>query len=396
MSKNIKNDRLRRSEEIFCGNIRWLLYSDITIKTGPDRGAMYGWKNLNPTSYPFIYNEIVGYSITAFSWIYSELGQVAALDAAKAASHWIIENIKRYGNLLPVGRKEVSSFSQKGDLSNLIYAFDNGMIMIGLLNLHKLTEDPRFLNYAEAIAKAIIERFYEGSRMRAVVYRNLKPMVSNQDKEIKWSMIPGAYHAKLALGLLELADLTGEDLYRKVSCSICNSLKTWQRPDGRFITNPDTAITYLHPHLYACEGLIFSGLKDRKRDYLTMGLNGLKWAIKTMLSNGGVLPRSTLEKKVDQSDCISQLLRLLILCRHQLVEEIDCLEQSLLDKVIEKLQLRLLDFCIPSGCDKGAMKYRIRMASACSWCTMFSMQALGLWNRRRKGYENMTWINFYI
>jgi hypothetical protein len=159
MSKNIKNDRLRRSEEIFYGNIRWLLYSDITIKTGPDRGAMYGWKNLNPTSYPFIYNEIVGYSITAFSWIYSEMGQVAALDAAKAASHWIIKNIERYGNLLPAGRKEVGTFSQKGDLSNLIYAFDNGMIMIGLLNLHKLTEDLTFLDYAEAISKAIIERF---------------------------------------------------------------------------------------------------------------------------------------------------------------------------------------------------------------------------------------------
>jgi hypothetical protein len=47
----------------------------MTIMTEPDRGAMYGWKNLNPTSYPFIYNELVGYSITAFSWNYSELGQ---------------------------------------------------------------------------------------------------------------------------------------------------------------------------------------------------------------------------------------------------------------------------------------------------------------------------------
>jgi Glycosyl hydrolase family 47 len=395
MSKHIKNDIFRRSEEIFYSNIGWLLYSNIRIKSGPDRGAMYGWKNLDPPSYPSIYNEIVGYSMTAFSWIYSELGQVVALDAAKDASYWIIKNIERYGNLLPAGRKEVDTSSHKGDLSNLIYAFDNGMIMIGLLNLHKLTEDLRFLNYAEAIAKAMIERFYEGSRMRAVVYRNSKSMVSNQDKEIKWSMIPGAYHAKLALGLLELADLTGEDLYRKVSRSICNSLKTNQRSDGSFITNRDTGRTYLHPHLYACEGLIFSGLKDCNRDYLNMGLNGIKWAIKIMLSNGGLLPRSTLEKDVDQSDCVSQLLRLLILCRRQLVEEIGFGEQSL-DKVIEKLHSRLLDFNIQLGHDKGATRYQIGMASACSWCTMFSMQALGLWNKRRKGYKKMPWINFYI
>ena len=76
-----------RSHQIFSSNIRWLLYSDIRIKSGLDTGAMYGWKNINPTSYPFIYNEIVGYSITAFSWIYSELGSVAALDATKVATH---------------------------------------------------------------------------------------------------------------------------------------------------------------------------------------------------------------------------------------------------------------------------------------------------------------------
>ena len=114
-----------------------------------------------------------------------------------------------------------------------------------------------------------------------------------------------------------------------------------------------------------------------------------------MLSNGGVLPRSTLERKVDQSDCISQLLRLLILCRPRLVEEIDFLEDFLLDKVIEKLHLRLLDFYIPFGYDKGAMKYQTSMESACSWCTMFSMQALGLW-KRRKEFERMAWINYFI
>lgn len=390
------SDIFDKSHQICSSNIRWLLYSDIRIKSGPDRGAMYGWKNIDAATYPFIYNEIVGYSITAFSWIYSELGEVAALNAAKDASYWIIKNIEHYGNLLPAGRKEMETFNQKGDLSNLIYSFDNGMIMVGLLNLYNLTKDLKFLDYAEAIAKAITERFYEGSSIVAVTDRDLKPIVSNQDKETKWSMVPGAYHSKLALGLLELADLTGEDLYRKVSHSICNSLKTWQTSDGRFITNPDTGVTYLHPHLYACEGLIFSGLKDCKQDYLTMGLNGLKWAIKIMLSNGGVLPRSTLEKSVDQSDCISQLLRLLILCRPQILEEINFRAHSLLDKVIEKLHLRLLEFYIPFGYeDEGAMKYQIGMESACSWCTMFSMQALGLLERQRE-FERMRWIKYFI
>src|ERR671923_1079371 len=136
-----------RSHQIFSSNIRWLLYSDIRIKRGLDIGAMYGWKNLNPTSYPFIYNEIVGYSITAFSWIYSELGQTAALDAAKDASYWVIKNIERYGNLLPAGRREVDTFNQKGDLSNLIYAFDNGMIMAGFFKIPKITRGPKIFKF---------------------------------------------------------------------------------------------------------------------------------------------------------------------------------------------------------------------------------------------------------
>ena len=401
MSENMNNNIFRRSEETFLNNVRWLLYSDIRIRTGPNKGAMYGWKNLYSNSYPFIYNEIVGYSITAFSWIYSELGEIAALKAAKDGSEWIMKNMEFYGNLLPAGRKEIDSFKQKGELSNLIYSFDNGMIMVGLLNLYKYTRMPKLLNSAEAIARDIIERFYDGSKIIAVVDRNFQPIYNHRDEkktgtEIKWSMVPGAYHCKLALGLLDLADLTNNNLYRRISHSLCDFFGHLQTSDGRFINEHESEITYLHPHLYACEGLIYSGLKDSIEDYCNKGLNGVRWAVRAMLSNGGVLPRSTLEKNIDQSDCLSQLLRLIILCRPRLLEERECYEDSSLDKVINKLHLRLLDFCIPSGYDKGAMKYQISLESACSWCTMFSMQALGIWKRRRKGSERLSWLDFYI
>jgi hypothetical protein len=58
-----------------------------------------------------------------------------------------------------------------------------------------------------------------------------------------------------------------------------------------------------------------SGLKDSVEDYNNKGLSGVKWAIETMLGNGGILPRSTLEKNIEQSDCLSQL---------RLVVDLDC------------------------------------------------------------------------
>jgi hypothetical protein len=166
-----------------------------------------------------------------------------------------------------------------------------------------------------------------------------------------------------------------------------------QTSDGRFINKDQSEITYLHPHLYACEGLIYSGLKDSVEDYNNRGLSGVKWAIETMLGNGGILPRSTLEKNIEQSDCLSQLFRLMILCRPRLVEYYG---QSSFDRLISKLHLRLLDFGILFGNDRGAMKYQLGLESACSWCTMFSMQALRLWNRNEKGFDRLSWLDYYI
>jgi hypothetical protein len=392
MSKGI-NNIIRRSKETFLNNVRWLLYSDIRLRDGPDKGGMYGWKNLNPNSYPFIYNEIVGYSITAFTWIHTELGEIAALKAAYDASEWIIKNMEIYGNLLPAGRIEKNSFKQKGELSNLIYAFDNGMIMVGLLNLFNYTGMPELLRRADSIAQGIVDRFYDGSKLIAVLDGKFQPIDNSWYVDVKWSMVPGAYHCKLALGLLELADITNNDTYRKISHSLCDFFGKLQTSDGRFINKDQSETTYLHPHLYACEGLIYSGLKDSVEDYNNRGLSGVKWAIETMLGNGGILPRSTLEKNIEQSDCLSQLLRLVILCRPRLLEYY---KKSSLDKLINMLHLRLLDFDIPFGIDRGGMKYQLNLESACSWCTMFSMQALGLLNKRKKGFERFSWLDYYI
>ena len=98
-------------------------------------------------------------------------------------------------------------------------------------------------------------------------------------------MVSGACHCKLALGLLELADITNNDTYRKISQSLCD-FGDLQASDGRFINKDESEITYVHPHLNASEGLIYTGLKDSVEDYTDMGLDGVLWAIEIMLSNG--------------------------------------------------------------------------------------------------------------
>ncbi len=152
----IRNRLEEKSREVFNDNIRWLLYSGIRIKDGPRRGAVYGWKNLNPPSYPFIYIEITGYALTSLIYIYSELSQPEALHAAKDSANWLIQNLNASSSfLLPAGIIEADKFDQKGDLSKQIYAFDNGMVIIGLLNVYKITKDRNLLIAAREYGKII-------------------------------------------------------------------------------------------------------------------------------------------------------------------------------------------------------------------------------------------------
>ena len=392
-NKNFGNvDKVKKqSDFVISSNIEWLLKSGIRIKDGDDKGALYGWKNLNPPSYPFVYSEITGYAVSCFSWICSELGRPEALHAAKEAAQWIIRKMNSEF-LLAAGYVKEDSFVQKGDLSNQIYLFDNGMVMIGLLNLYKISRKKDLLQFASNMADSLLKHFFNGSNISAALLdRFYKPMEMN---EVKWSTVPGGYHSKLSMGLLELSKLTDNTNYIRISNAICDFAMSLQNPDGRFEMRPKSEITYLHPQLYACEGLIYSGIYESNEKYLNSGLQGIIWAAEQLNDRGG-LPRDNSGASVEQSDAMCQLLRLLILCHSDLVKLID---ESSLTEMIKKLHARIIDFCIISGNDdRGSIKYHLGVDTACSWCTMFCLQALTLWQKRTTGQTNdVRWIDYFI
>jgi hypothetical protein len=381
-------DILLRSNKILHDNISWLLTSDIRINKGQKKGALYGWKDLNSRSFPFIYSEITGYAITCFSWIASEFGNKDSLRAAKDSYDWIIKNMRSH----LVVAKPPGPRNQPNDLSDVYYSFDNGMIIIGLLNLHKITNDASILKLAEKTTQALIERFFNGKKLIPRLDNSFNTMMTeNVDGIVKWSTISGPYHSKLSIGLLEMSRLTSNPRYSRVSDSICDYALKLQGSKGQFITNPGSDIVYLHPHLYACEGLIYSGLKQSNEDQYNAGLEGVKWAVDQLIaSNVDALFRNTEERSQEQSDCTAQLLRLLVLCRSSLT---NFFGDSKLNDIIDRLHSRLLEFYIPVGDGQGAMKYQLGLDTACSWCTMFSTQALNLWKNKNSA---PTWIDYFV
>jgi hypothetical protein len=378
-----------KSNKVLYNNIEWIISSDIRIKDGYNKGALYGWKDLTPPHFPFIYSEITGYAITCFSWIYSEFGNPVALQAAKEAAHWILKNL--HSNL--VFARPKAAANEPNELSTMFYSFDNSMVMIGLLNLYKITKKSNVLRLVEKMTQVLIDRFFDGEKLTPRLDSSFNSIIPAEDGGIvKWSTISGAYHCKISLVLLELSRLTENNEYVRVSDSLCEYAKKMQKKTGEFITNPGSEIVYLHPHLYACEGLIYSGLKQCSESQYSAGLKGIKWAMDQLDSNSnrGLL-RDTGKGSVEQSDCTAQLLRLLILCHSDLEKTV---KKSQLTKVIDRLHSRLLEFCIPAGEGQGAMRYQFSKGTACSWCTMFSIQALWLWSSQSS--RKFQWIDYFV
>ena len=146
--------------------------------------------------------------------------------------------------------------------------------------------------------------------------------------------------------------------------------------------------------MYACEGLIYAGTRRFYGKYYEAGLKGIAWATTQIISSTGGLPRGTIDNKIEQTDGMAQLLRLLILSRNELVKK-NFFNKAALKDIIDKLHSRLLDFYIPLGVDKGGIKYQLDLNTACSWCTLFSMQALRLWEIKDR-IQDSIWINNFV
>jgi hypothetical protein len=60
---------------------------------------------------------------------------------------------------------------------------------------------------------------------------------------------------------------------------------------------------------------------------------------------------------------------------------------------IEKLHQRILDFNIAKGTDRGGIRYHNSLDTACTWCTMFTTQALRFWTKRKEFEETNNKLN---
>lgn len=383
-----KNNNCNLNKILISKLKKWIINSDIRVKSGKDKGGMYGWKDLNAVDhsdkFPFIYNEIVGYSLSCYSFLYKHTNEDNYLSAAHDAFLYLENEIKNNSSrckyLLSAGKRSKKDFLAKGIMEDQFYAFDNGMIISGLINYYNISNNNDCLDTAVKMANSLIDNFFvEDTIKHSLLTARMNPFPHHNEK---WSHSVGPYLSKLAIGYYNLSQITNDNRYLETGNSLCEFALEMQTSDGRILNNSKSDNTvFLHPHLYACEGLLLFGKLCNDNHYLNAGLKGIDWAISQITPNGRV-PRSTADSR-EQADCTAQLLRLLTIFSNDLQHCHEFSEKMIIN-LMNTIFQGLRGFFIEP---EGAFRYDLTSNFACTWCNMFGLQALIFFDEHMNNIE---------
>lgn len=370
----------------------WLLNSGIQ-DTG---GGFYSWYDPVKKDYGYLYSEITGYGISTLLFLNSLEKDAVLLERAKYAGSWLIEKALDDSGGFKTRKYNIGSGDEAYSFENgLIYAFDCGMILCGLMNLWETTGVELYLNSATRLGDFLVEKmqrpdggffaYYITSQQRGV------------DEGHKWSTQTGGYHCKLSLGLIKLGMATGVDKYLDSAEKICLKAISYFK-NGRFVTNKKDDSTHLHPHCYTAEGLLYAGYKLNRKRFLDYATQATEWALTLQEADGGIpflFYSDGRPAQFQRTDILSQVLRLGLLLRGM-----NLLDKNYRDK-LGRLAARLYEFqnrneiVHQGGFSFGYDFDGRKIEHINAWCTMFAIQALSFYeNSDYVPKENV--INFLI
>lgn len=265
----------------------WLASGDLQA---PD-GAICAWLDADSGELAFAYPEITGYALT---WL---AGRAEPTDAevalGRSAAAWLVQ---RMG---PTGDRDLSA--RAGWDNGAIYTFDLGMIAAGLLSF-----GARFgVHDTQELGRAIASRLAGYVRDDGVLPA-VAPDGPASGRGSSWSTegVPHNVKCVQALLLAEESD---------AARAMLDAVDTYQREDGRFVTQPVDDRVMLHPHLYTVEGLWMAGTALGDDTLLERARRGARWAWQHQLPSGGLPRHVAVEPDVqdapEQLDVTSQALR---------------------------------------------------------------------------------------
>ena len=371
-----------RTGTAFSAVREWLMSSGIQT---PITGAVFSWYDPENARYAYIYPEIMGYWMTAMTYLAESepVGEEtdSLLTSARKSGDWIIaRGFEDCGGVLSRfytrGRGKDDPFrSEQG----LISAFDNGILLNGFLNLYERTMEDRYLTAARAIAAFIMEKMAPPDGRIQALYSSKRD--EYVEHSMRWSCFPGSFLSKVAIAMMHMNRVAGDPAYSDCADRLCaNSLK-YQEPDtGRFVLLDGS--TYTHPHCYTAEGLLSAGKLLGNGEYMDAGLAGVRWLLQRAEKEGYV--RRNYESNVAfpeavSSDIQAQAIRLFYLAKAEAPEMLT------FSSAARRLMLFMLSFQNTRKDNiksYGGFRYGTdtrtgkEINTYNSWASMFAMQAM--------------------
>lgn len=356
----------------------WLLSSGIQNSSGERQGGFNSWYDFKEKAYSYVYSEITGYGITSLLYMEKKFNDNSCLDKAVSAADWLMKKA-----LHPCGGVKARDYYQTMEDSEHysfdsenIYTFDNGMVLYGMVNLYKETGDKQYLDFSVRIGKFLTEEMMKEDGLFYAIY----DAKNNEKDDIawKWSSQSGSYHCKLTLGFTDLYEVTQNEVYKKAVFDISNASLSFQMDEGRFVTSRADGSTHLHPHSYSAEGLVYAGVYFGENSFINSALKAVKWALDNQAEDGGIPKKFNGKEFISyyRSDVLAQVLRL-----GTILYSLGKLDESYVPKLRNLREKLILSQHIKNDSQDGGFiygttldgKYRDHVNS---WCTMFALQAL--------------------
>ena len=233
--------------------------------------------------------EITGYTVSALLELHQRTADDAYLDAAVRAGDLLCQAWNPACQAMPF------EWSPTGQLpEHHSYFFDNGIIVRALVRLWRATSNQRYLDIAVLCGESMSRDFVAAEDIHPIL---VLPEKQPLPRDPRWSRSSDCYQLKSALGWLDLAAATGNQLFEAdFETALDRALAT----HSSFLENePDRQrrMDRLHAYSYFLEALLSRSERSAVRQALAEGIERTAATLRDI------------RREFERSDVNAQLLR---------------------------------------------------------------------------------------
>ena len=304
-----------------------------------------------------ISTEITGYTASALAYLYSATGDEAYLERASRTARFLARE---------AWDSDLANFPfEYGEgAESMLYFFDCGIIVRGLLSVWRETGEQLLLNRAVDCGHAMIRDFERGKEIHPILTLPEKQPV---ERDWRWSRSTGCYQLKSALAWRDLAAITGETEF---DLAFSRHLERSLRDYTSFLPGneqPERVMDRLHAFSYFLESLL--AVPDDERCAFALA-DGIAQVGRYLREISPVFSRS---------DVHAQLLRVRLWADGMVPLDLEAAQEEA--ELLARFQMSsddpTIDGAFAFGTRNGEVIPHINPVS-----TAFAVQALHMWHTR--------------